>query len=129
MTPNPHGRRWLRFRLRTLLILIAVLAAPLAWVSQEQRQSRRERQIAKQFLQVSAKIHMGGPYDLPEWHDQGHWRNLARMVLGERVFSVSNLSESAADPALAFEFQSLRRLELLNIQLSDWSPLARLRQL
>lgn len=46
-TSSPPRRRWFRFRLRTLLIVLAVTAVPLAWVANERRQSWYEAQIAE----------------------------------------------------------------------------------
>ena len=42
MTDKPK-RRWLQFRLRTLLLIVAVLCVPLAWVGVRLNQKRRER--------------------------------------------------------------------------------------
>ena len=41
-TPKPR-RRWLQFRLRTLLLVMAVLCVPLAWVGVRMNQKRQER--------------------------------------------------------------------------------------
>ena len=62
--PDKPRRRWFRFSLRTLLILVAVAAIPMAWVAHERRQSEKERLVAEQLLkQGSKEVTFGGPYD------------------------------------------------------------------
>jgi len=84
-------RRWFRFRLRTLLIAIAVLAVPLAWLAKEWRQTEYERQFAESLEKQGWRCICGGPYDIDQ-HDfenrQDRWRVLAQRVLGERILDV-----------------------------------------
>ena len=48
MPDNPK-RRWFRFSLRSLLVLVVVVAIPLGWIAKERRQSQREKVIAEQL--------------------------------------------------------------------------------
>ena len=41
---KPH-RRWYQFRLRTLLVLMALLALPFAWIGSNIRQAQREQAV------------------------------------------------------------------------------------
>jgi hypothetical protein len=38
-------RRWFRFRLRTLLVMVTLLSVPLGWVGWELDQRRREKKV------------------------------------------------------------------------------------
>jgi hypothetical protein len=88
--PTPPRRRWFRFQLRTLLIVVAVVAIPLAWIAKERRQSRYEVKVAEKLHREGLRdIKFGGPYDSMELDrqskSQGWWREAARTVLGERI--------------------------------------------
>lgn len=62
--PMNFPRRWFRFRLRTLLLLIAIVAAPLAWIAKERGQSQRELQLATELEEEGFReVLLGGPYD------------------------------------------------------------------
>ena len=134
--PSNSPRRWLRFRLRTLLIAVAVVAVPLAWIAKERRQSRYEmqnvEQLRKQGFQV---LKIGGQYDLWELDANGRplswWRNLTRRVLGERVLDVlhNQLDPEVYDFTPLARFTSLEFLYLDGSKVHDLTPLMGLKRL
>jgi hypothetical protein len=130
---NPTRRRF-RFRLRTLLIVIAIIAIPLAWLGKERGQSRREQQLAERLRQQGFKtIMLAGPYY--SWaielkarppgttKSDGWWRKAARWLLGERILL-------AYDPPPDFndltQLSGLTNLQGLHIRSppGDLTPLA-----
>jgi hypothetical protein len=125
--PTPTRRRWFQFRLRTLLIVVAVVAVPLAWIAKERRQSVNERQIFAQLLSQdqSADAVFAGSYDL--WNDytlgrsQGYLRDVARMALGERVLAF--WTPDSNDLSLVAEFTNLQKLEARSKKLRYLTPL------
>ena len=81
-------RRWFRFSLRSLLVLIAVLAVPIVWLGKEWRQSKHEQEVAEQLRKLGFSVELKGPYDSGFWPGgppQPGWRNIARQVIGERI--------------------------------------------
>jgi hypothetical protein len=121
-------RRCLRFRLRTLLILVAIVAIPLAWIGYERRQSELERQCVEKRLGVAfEQFEFGGPFDSWELRKfrepQGWWRELARQTLGERVLEVGGMKAELVDLAPLGELNSLQSLSLVYATL-DESPVS-----
>src|SRR5687767_3006090 len=111
-------RRWLRFSLRTLLVLLTVACVTLGlWVQRAERQRRA----------VAAIREMGGSvtYDFQE----AQWRSLTRTPAWRGWFGVDyfakpsfvQLPASATDADLLHvrEFTGLRSLVLENSQVSD----------
>lgn len=68
MTAKPKTRRrWFQFRLRTLLIVTAILAVPLAWLAHE-RQKVRERNEWLESLAKRVSIeYSSAPPERPAW--------------------------------------------------------------
>lgn len=130
---KPSRRIAPQFRLRTLLILLAVIAVPLAWIASERRQSRREMQIAAELREQGIRdIEIGGPYD---WNTEGKprsWRrDIGRSVLGRRVLSVSSNGEELRLENLASigELSCVRSIWLTHAPIDDLAPLANLKSL
>jgi hypothetical protein len=129
--PTPPRRRWFRFRLRTILILMAIAAMPLAWIAKERRESQYDLQIAEEFkTQGFIEIGIGSPYDSlklrGEGIPQGWWRDLAWRVLGGRVVAVGGSLKDLTP------ISGLTKLQLLFIdqsRISDLSPLSGLSNL
>jgi Leucine-rich repeat (LRR) protein len=97
-------RGWFTFRMRSLLIFMTVVAAPLSWIAQQRMQSRREEQIAKRLEEYGAvEVTLGGPYDsldlIGAKSPPSQWRRLTRTWLGDRVFSVVRQPRGVQDPA------------------------------
>ena len=130
MTDKPKRRRF-RFSLRSLLVLVVILAIPLGWIAKERRQSQYEKQFVDQMIEThSIRQHQfGGPYDSEplrsEVKPQGWWRDLARHVLGERHSSLMLFHD---DPKSLASFTKLRELRLYG-QFSDATPLTGLKRL
>ena len=129
MLPS-SSQTWLRYRLRTLLILVAVLAIPLAWVAKERRQSVREMQIADQLRDQGIRdIEIAGPYDWNMNGKPGAWRrNLASRVFGKRILSISSSGEELRldDLSSIGELSCVRSIWLTHAPVHDLAPLANL---
>jgi hypothetical protein len=127
-------RRWFQFGLRTMFVMIALVAIPLSWIVKERRQSRYEFQIAEQLRGTGCEgLILGGPYDLWELSLQGKpqawWRNLARMVLGERIIGVWGLKPESDDPTLLTGLTSFQILNFQTTKATDLTLLPQLRNL
>jgi hypothetical protein len=124
----PPHRRWFQFRLRTLLILVAVVALPLAWIAKERRRSHFELKIVEPLLKSGrGEIRLGGPYDTVDLPPdaQGRWRDLARRVLGERINLAGPLAPDFQNLALLSELVNLQALYAQDTQVRDLTPLGR----
>jgi hypothetical protein len=127
-------RRWYQFSLRTMLIVLAVVAAPAAWVAKERRQSKYEEQIAEKLLSLGAfDATLGGPYDLDDLHrrnkPQGRWSNLAQRALGNRILSIGVKPLAFTDHSLMAGLSNLQTLYLAGSQDTDLTPLVGLKKL
>jgi len=127
-------RRWFRFSLRTMLTLVIVVAIPVAWIAKERRQSQYEHQIAEQLLKQGFEIvRFGGPFDSWNLDDpnlpQVWWRNLARIVLGDRVVEVGGPPREFDDLKPLVGLGNLRIIQLHNTLIRDIAPLASLKNL
>lgn len=130
--PVPIHRRWFRFRLKTLLILVAVVAAPLSWIAKERRQSALETQLSDELHKPGdGRLKLGGPYD--DWNARGYsqgWsRDLARNILGPRVFEISVSNSDFADLRPLTRLNHLKFLGLYETAVQDLAPLAKLTDL
>lgn len=102
----PARHRWFRFRLHTLLIVVALVAVPLAWVAMERRVSWREQDIARQLRDLGIRgVELGGPYDSWELGLKGKgqtwWRNLAGRILGQRIVAIKGFPSDYTNLAQA----------------------------
>lgn len=95
------NRRWLRFSLRGLLVLILLLALPLGWLAQQIRRSQRETSFAAQVREAGGEARFdynaAGPTYSPS-PPKGHW--LLRAAFGKNLFSYLCLVDlsQVADP-------------------------------
>ena len=155
-TTPPTRRRWFQFELRTMFVVVIVVAIPLTWVVKERRRSLYEHQFAKQLRSQGFKeVTLGGIYDSSKLRGrgepQGWWRDLARQILGERILTAylppHNFSDltpltgltnlqmlafshtSVSDLAPLIRLEKLRAVELSGTQVRDLTPLLRLKNL
>jgi len=92
---RPWRRRWLTYSLRSLFVLVTVMAFGLAWVAHERRQSQREAQIADELRALGATVEFARLFDVPNDakstdspEEQSWWRTALGELLGPRVVSV-----------------------------------------
>lgn len=116
-------RRWIQFRLRTLLVLVTLLALPMAWLGGEYRQREREKQIV-------AWVRANGGYATLRQPEHTRWWNRALdRWLGPVVVGVGFWEKSQVkDLSPLVELQDLRSL-YLDHDAFDLSPLVALDRL
>ena len=137
---NTPQRRWYRFRLRTLLILVAVVAVPLAWVAKERRGWPRSgvSRSGNSKLPDCFKTRDPTESDLPACttpmtgavmgnRKAGGAR--LRKVLGERIVQVWSQTGDCKDLTPLAGLKNLKRVHLCFTQVSDLAPLAGLNEL
>ena len=103
--PAGSSNSWFQFRLRTLLIAVAVLAAPCAWIASERSAIARRRDA---FAELG--VGMGFLDDQPAWRE---WLLGDDAVAYCRCMSVPG--KTVDDERLAF-FRGLARLEILTLK-------------
>src|SRR4051794_36700558 len=118
-TRSPTRHRWLRFRLRAMLIVVALLAIPLAWVANERRTSSREQEVARQLRDLGIRVELGGVFD--SWEiglgdEQSWWRLQARRILGQRIVSIRGFPSDFTDLAPLAGLTNLRLLLCVKAQ-------------
>jgi hypothetical protein len=131
---SPSHNRLLRFRLRTMLLGVALLALPLAWLGHEWRASLREQDLARRLSLLGFQgIQLGGPYD--SWDlglmpgGQSWWRELAGEVLGPRIVAIRGVPGDLTDLTPLADLTNLQLLWCRDSQVQDLTPLARLSRL
>ncbi|MDA1049384.1 MAG: leucine-rich repeat domain-containing protein [Planctomycetota bacterium] len=121
-TPANTRRRWLRFSLRTLLIVFTVLGAVLGWVGWELEQVRKEK---KAIAWVSAAQ---GVY-VSRSGESGLFSVLKYRLFGGRVYYVHLKNTQVSDLSTLAELKKLESLRLSYTSVTDLSPLAELKNL
>ena len=115
-------RRWLRFSLRTLLILVTVLSVPLGWVGWRLGQIRREQAT------IAWIEERGGEVSFQYGTDKSWWEKTTDKWFGERrVRSVSLHNKQVSDVSPLMELKNPTFLNLGSTHVSDLSPLAELK--
>jgi hypothetical protein len=124
-TPQPK-RRWLRFRLRTLLVLVVVLSVPLGWVAMNMQQARRQREAVKAILEAGGvvwyRFEMGDGYG---YGIKQFFVGTSSALLGkdmvDSVGSVRLGGQQITDDNIASltEFEDLLSLHLLGTRITD----------
>src|SRR5579863_7969434 len=116
--PPSTRRRWTSYSLRSLLVLVAVVAIGMAWVAYERRQSQREAEIAEQLEALGASVQFGGVFDPAQpdvrnepSKDQSWWRRSLSGICGPRIRSVvfedPDKPKSFADLALLADLSNI----------------------
>ena len=68
MTTNlPKRRRWLQFRLRTLLIAVVVLSLPLSWFAVRMEKARRQREAIAAIERLGGVVERWEDLSVPKW--------------------------------------------------------------
>jgi len=121
-------RRWFQLRLRSLLIIFALLCIGLAWIASERRHSARQLEVVEQLRPFDFDIQLGGKYDsLDRFYNkepQGRWRRMARSLLGEHVIVANCYEYSFTDASILSELTDLKELSLVGTGVSDIRPLS-----
>lgn len=138
-------RRWFAFRLRSLFVVVTLLAIGIAWVARERQQSRRELELLRLFGGQAWNAELVGPFDEPGGLSnskgyqnpyqqtlelpQSSWQRVLTNVLGPRVGGFYLVAPAGSDLAPLAEFSRLRKLSLHADPGTNLAPLARLTQL
>jgi hypothetical protein len=124
--PAEPRRRWFRFSLRLLLIVVTVLAVPLGWIGWELRQVRREQATITWIVETGGGVNYQSNFK-PD--DRSWWEESTDKWFGERVCWVSLDNTQVSDLSPLAELKNLKTLSLDQTQVSDLSPLAELKKL
>jgi hypothetical protein len=126
-TPKTNDRRWFRFRLRTLLVMVTLLSVPLGWVGWELDQRRREKAAIAWVEEMGGTVYLfseAGSFDPRNW-----WKKTTDKWFGDRVHTVMLDSTQVSVLSLLTELKNLNELILINTQVTDLSPLTELNNL
>jgi len=116
---QPH-HRWIRFRIRTLMFLVALAAVFFGWVAWN-LQERQKEQAAISWIQ-----NMGGQvvfHSKTKPDEKGWWEKCEDSWFGERVRLAGLQNVKECDFSQLSEFKNIEDLALSNSVISDLSPL------
>ncbi len=124
MSNRRTPRRFLQFRLRTLLILLTVAALPLAWANARLQQSRGEEAALRWVKSVGAALNVIYQQPGNAWESRcDHW-------LGKRMQTATIRVRGETDLSPLAQLSNLENLTLyLGSKPTDLSALANLKQL
>jgi len=117
-TKPREQRRWLRFSLRTLLLLTLLAALPLAWLGREVQRYRDERTAIEKFVALGGSIDSYGPIG-PAWLRNMLGERFADFFNSPRGVSLSGATLSDEEGAWLSQFRHLIGLSMEGCTLSD----------
>jgi hypothetical protein len=115
-------RRWFRFRLRTLLVMVTLLSIPLGWVGWELDQRRSEKAVIAWVEKMDGKVRFQSGSRIVS--DESWWTRTKDKWLGERVRYVSLVGNwidknDVSDLSPLAELTSLRFFEIKRTLVSE----------
>lgn len=119
--PPKSRRRWLRFSLRTLLVVMLLFGVGFGVLGMMANEARRQRKVVADLIEMGAYVEFSDEHVwLPELMDTGYCRRVKRIhAIGAHFNDASPLAE----------FKNLESLTLAGSQVSDVSSLAGLKKL
>ena len=135
MEPSKPRRRWFRFRLRTLLVMVTALSVPLGWVGWELDQRRKEKKIIALIEEMGGGVgFFSEDYKSGLFSDERSWWEKKKdNWFGERAWHVrlQDISDTQMNDLMSplAGLKNLKWLQLESTQVSDLSPLAKLKNL
>ena len=114
--PAQPRRRWFRFSLRTLFILVTVLSVPLGWVGWELNQVRKERHAIAWVEEMGGEVSLHSRYRASE---RSWWEKTTEKWFGKRIRSVSLVKTQVSDLLLLTVLIYLSNLEWTIEEISE----------
>ena len=116
-----RSRPWFRFRLRTLLIVVAVLATPFGW---------RAERIRSERATIAWVEEMGGLVVYEKRRNTSWWEKATNMWLGNKKAEQAYLHyTSVTDVFPLAGLQDLKKISITSTSVSDVSSLTEMKNL
>src|SRR3569832_1008594 len=129
-SPDRDRRRWYRFSLRTMLLLVAVVAGPAAWVANVGRQLAFEWRAAEILVFRGFDVEFVSPYFSSDTRSKGQsqvrWDRISDLVFGARIVKVKGAWRDTDDLAVLEGLQNIQELYLAKYPVEDLSSLSQL---